>query len=331
MMVEKQQSQQQPQQFLTNECPKCGNTKLVLDVVAGEEICVPCGIVVNEKVETTEVMKQYVNEGSKPGRDDHHGNITRVSRFGMDGSVIATLDADNQQVQDVAMMHRLRKLDGIAKSNNSKSRAIKKAMLQLDAAIPKLRLPYSVQERAAYLLRKAIDAKLIKGRSVVIFVASCIYIACREMGSYRDRKEILNQMGVSTKRKDELTDYLTLMSLNFGIENKRIYPASLVPKIIAESGLSQKTERDAIEFLTKHLEDVVFIGKDPRVIAAATVYLFSVKNNDTIPHWQMTIASNAGVTTVSMRKRFQDIIDLMRKDGIIAQQKEEEISTKNDE
>ena len=70
----------------------------------------------------------------------------------------------------------------------------------MDKLKDKLSLTDAVIEKAAYIYRKAIDKKLVKGRSIQGLVAACVYAACRDTETPRTLDNVAD--GINIRRKD---------------------------------------------------------------------------------------------------------------------------------
>jgi transcription initiation factor TFIIB len=82
-------------------------------------------------------------------------------------------------------------------------------------------------------------------------------------------------------------------------------PIKSICKIANKLGLKEKTKRKAIDLLEKTRPTEIFEGKNPEIIAATVVYaacILSAENKS-----QNEIATVAGTSVVSIRKRFLDM------------------------
>jgi transcription initiation factor TFIIB len=64
----------------------------------------------------------------------------------------------------------------------------------------KLFLSDAITEKAAYIYRKALEKKLIRGRSILAMIASALYAACRESGTPRTLNEVSGAQSTSQKK-----------------------------------------------------------------------------------------------------------------------------------
>ena len=74
--------------------------------------------------------------------------------------------------------------------------------------------------------------------------------------------------------------------------------------------MHEKTRLDAIEFLVKARKLGITTGKNPIGIASAALYLSCVYNNESIT--QAQIAEAAGVTSVTVRTRYKNLVTEMK-------------------
>jgi transcription initiation factor TFIIB len=81
-----------------------------------------------------------------------------------------------------------------------------------------------------------------------------------------------------------------------------------VSKIASVATLSEKVKRYAIKLLDIAQQKQILAGKDPMCMAAAALYLSSLKNDENIT--QKEIADAAGITEVTIRNRAKDLRNL---------------------
>jgi transcription initiation factor TFIIB len=69
--------------------------------------------------------------------------------------------------------------------------------------------------------------------------------------------------------------------------------------------LSEKTKREAIRIFTSVHDSGISVGKNPRALAGAVIYLASQNCNEFLR--QVEICQVADISTVSLRKRCKEI------------------------
>jgi transcription initiation factor TFIIB len=83
-------------------------------------------------------------------------------------------------------------------------------------------------------------------------------------------------------------------------------PAKYVSKIASQSGLSQKTQNRAMEFLEEAKKIKADVGKSPAGMAAAALYIVSIMKGEKIT--QKELAKAAEVTEVTVRNRYKRLV-----------------------
>ena len=184
-------------------CPSCTKTKMIMDNNTGELFCSFCGFVMPDKVvEGGPEWRSFSNDGSDRSRV---GGNTSITMHDMGLSTIIgqqNKDATGKPL-DTSMkksMERLRTWDSRSQAHSSAERNLRQALSEMDKMKTKLSLTDAVIEKAAYIYRKAIERKLVKGRSIHGLVAACIYAACRDTETPRTLDDIAN--GINIRRKD---------------------------------------------------------------------------------------------------------------------------------
>jgi len=195
-------------------------------------------------------------------------------------------------------IERLRTWDSRSQAHSSAERNLRQALSEMDKMKTKLSLSDSVIEKAAYIYRKAIERKLVKGRSIHGLVAACIYAACRNTETPRTLDDIAN--GINIRRKDVARCYrLVFRELDLKIPVPDVVKG--VSRIASIAGLGETTKRKAIKMLNKAKKLGIVAGKDPMGIAAAALYLACISAGGNKTQKEISIAS--GVTEVTIRNR----------------------------
>jgi transcription initiation factor TFIIB len=205
-------------------------------------------------------------------------------------------------------IERLRTWDSRTQAHSSSDRNLRQALSEMDKIKDKLALSNAVIEKAAYIYRKAMEKKLIRGRSIHGLVAACIYAACRNTETPRTLDDIAN--GINIRRKDVARCYRLIFR---ELELKIPVPDPLkgVSRIASLADLSEKTKRKAVKILGQAAKVGMIAGKDPMGIAAAALYIACISNGESKSQKEISIAS--GVTEVTIRNRcagLRQIIDI---------------------
>ena len=292
---------------LADKCPECSSKNLVHDNDTGETICGDCGLVVYE---------QMMDKGPEWRAFTSEEKASR-SRVGMPTSysihdkglstTISQVDRDafgrKLPMSTRLQMWRLRKWQIRSRVHSSIDRNLAQAMGELERLSSMISISPPIKEKAAVAYRKALDKGLVRGRSINAIAAAALYAACRKSGSPRTLSEIAKASLVN--KKDVARCYrLLLQELDFHMPISD--PLTYVSKIAEKTGISGKTQGAAIAILREARQKRFSAGKDPMGLAAAALYIACLQNAE--KNTQRDIAEAAGVTEVTVRNRYKDLI-----------------------
>ena len=283
------------------KCPSCGYKKMVTDQNTGELFCGKCGFVVTEKISDTGAeWRSFSNDESNRTRV---GAGTSLTMHDMGLSTIigkANKDATGKPLSSgvKSSIERLRTWDSRSQAHSSADRNLRQALNEMDKLKDKLALTNAVVEKAAYIYRKAMERKLVRGRSIQGLVAACLYASCRNTETPRTLDDIAN--GINIRRKDVARCY-RLIFRELDLKMPVVDPVKGVSRIASIAGLSEKSKRKAIAILNEAKNEGIVAGKDPMGIAAAALYLACISLGESKSQKEISIAS--GVTEVTIRNR----------------------------
>ena len=89
-----------------------------------------------------------------------------------------------------SQFYRMRKWQKRSRVSNATERNLAMALAELDRMASRLDLPKSIREAAAVNYKKAVEARLIRGRSIEGVAAASLYAACRQCKNPRTLDEI---------------------------------------------------------------------------------------------------------------------------------------------
>ena len=200
---------------------------------------------------------------------------------------------------------RLRIWDDRSRVSGNEERNLQHAFTELQKMKDKLALSDSIIEKTAYIYRKALEKKLIRGRSISSLIAATLYAACRESGTPRTLKDISQ---VADVRKRNIATCYRMILKELDLRMPVTDSVQCVARIASKAGLSEKIKRHAIMILKKAQQHNVLAGKDPMGIAASALYLSTLKLG--AKNSQKEIAFAAGVTEVTVRNRCRGLKSL---------------------
>ena len=289
------------------KCSRCGKNNLVTDSESGELFCSSCGFVIAEKISDSGPERMFSDTSVNKSRTGDRTSLTRHDQ-GL-STIINPINKDASGKPLSASMksslNQLRKLNSRSSVNPSVDRNLQQALSELLKMKEKLSLSDAVAEKAAYIYRKALERKLVRGRSISALIASSLYAACRESGTPRTLKEVSSAINITKK---DLSACYRLILKELDLKMPVVDSVSCIAKIASIANLSEKTKRYAIKFLKKAEQEQILAGKDPMGMAGSALYLASIVTEEHIT--QKDIAMAAGTTEVTIRNRCKNLRSL---------------------
>ena len=282
-------------------CPSCNKTALITDDNSGEVVCKSCGIVLSEgSAATGAEWRSFANDGVDKSRTGAGTSIT-IHDMGLSTIIgVANKDVTGKPLSSAMKQSfdRIRTWDSRSQAHSSTDKNLRQALSEMDKLKDKLSLTDAVIEKAAYTYRKAVEKKLVKGRSIQGIVAACVYAACRDTETPRTLDNVAD--GINIRRKDVARCY-RLVFRELDLKVPVADPINGIPRIASIAGLGEKTKRKAVEILRKAKKIGVVAGKDPSGLAAAALYLACITEGGN--KTQKEISQASGVTEVTIRNR----------------------------
>ncbi len=293
------------QQLTSKErCPRCSKKGIITDSTTGEMFCSKCGFVLYERASNSSPERRFSDDTSNKSHTGDKTSLTRHDR-GL-SSIINPINKDSAgnplSPSMKSSLKRLRVWDNRSNVNSSVDRNLQKALSELLKMKEKLSLSDAIAEKAAYIYRKALEKKLIRGRSISALIAAALYASCRESGTPRTIKEVSSEINI--RRRDLAVSYRMLLR-ELDLRMPVVDSVQCIARIASQAGVSEKTKRHAIKILKKAEQNQSSAGKDPMGLAASSLYPASLKTGEKISKKQVALAS--GVTEVIIRKRFKGL------------------------
>jgi len=322
-MTQVSEAKKAPQRIAEN-CPECASKNLIHDADTGETICGDCGLVLYEQMMDKGPEWRAFTQQGKPSRS-RVGMPTAYSIHDKGlSTTISQIDKDafgrKLPVSTRLQMWRLRKWQIRSRMHSSVDRNLAQAMSTLARISGNVIISPPVKEKAALIYRKTLDKGLVRGRSISGVVAASLYAACRKSRLPRSLSEIAEASGID--EKDVGRCYrLLLQELDFHMPVSE--PLTYVSKIAEKNHISGKTQGTAIAILREARERRVASGKDPMGMAAASLYVACLQNDEKVT--QKDIAEAAGVTEVTVRNRYKALKTQLR---LIVPDRNQDVSQK---
>ena len=304
---QKLKSQDKETEEEEEKCSECGSTEIHTDYARGETICAVCGLVLSSgNIDHGPEWRAFTSE-----ERDKRSRVGSPSTFTVHDKGLSTMidwhdkDCYGKKLTPKrrAQIYRLRKWQIRTRVHSSIDRNLAFAMSELDRLSSQLGIPRGVKETAAVLYRRAIERKLIRGRSIEAMIAAAVYAACRERKVPRTLDEIARHSRVNRK---ELGRCYRLILRELEIIIPMASPVDFIPRFGTELILSGRTQRKAAEIVTLARDKGITAGKDPTGLAAAAIYISAILEGER--RTQREIAEVAHVTEVTVRNRYKELV-----------------------
>jgi len=291
-----------------SKCIRCGKSSLLTDGVTGEQFCSKCGFVISEKVdESGPERRSFSTQGGVDTTRTGAPTSLTIHDRGL-STVInpANRDANGRPLSSSmkSTITRLRTWDSRSQSNVSEDRNLKQALTELNRLKDKLAVSSSILEKAAYYYRKALEKKLVRGRSISAMIAASLYAACRDAETPRTLNDIADAANV--KRKD-ISKCYRLLHYELELKMPVVDSVQCIARISSNLVIPEKTKRFAAKILKETQERKESAGKDPMGLAAAALYLSCIKYGVSVTQHDIAVVS--GVTEVTIRNRYKGLKD----------------------
>ncbi len=292
-------------------CSACSSETVYIDHTRGEVICANCGLVLSDRsIDMGPEWRAFTAD--EQNARQRVGGPTDWSKFDQGLTTIIgrqNVDAAGRKLSSTrrAQIARLRKWQIRTKVHSSDKRNLAVAMTELHRISSQLSIPYSIRETSAVIYRKALRKRLTRGRTILGMIAASLYLACRVHQVPRPLEEITDQIHI-TRKELSLCVRLILRYLNLKIPHSS--PIDFIHRFGTELGIPGEAKAKAIEILQLAKEERLTIGKDPKGMAAAAIYVASILTG--ARRTQLEIARTARVTEVTVRNRYKEMVDKLQ-------------------
>jgi len=277
----------------------------------GELVCGSCGLVITDELLDRRPERRAYTLEEKEDRQ-RTGRPTDYAIFDKGLSTTITIDRDTfgraLSPRTKQKMWRLRRWH-IRAQMHDKGRNLMQAMDELQRLADKLNISQSVKETAAIIYRKALDLDLVRGRSIQAMIAASLYASCRLTGTPKSLDEVSE---VSLRDKKEISRCYRLIIRELGMSMPIHDPMGYLPIIADRANISGGTLGLAAKILKEAKKARIVMGKDPRGLAAAILYIACKLRNEKITQKQIAIA--ADVTEVTIRNRKRELLKRLKLD-----------------
>jgi len=288
------------------KCPECGSINLNHHKDKGEIICRDCGLVLEEKmVDFEQEWREFDSEQAERVR--RTGAPSTWTKFdkGLGTDIGQKGDIYKLETKGRNKFFRLRKWQ--YRVSTAIERNLKLALAELKRVASYLKLPKSVEEEAARIYTLAVQRGLVRGRSMESVVAGALYAACRRHEVPRTLDELSEASGIDKK---EIGRTYRFVTRELGIRILPSNPVDYIPRFASALRLNPDTQSKAVEILEKAQNSELTSGRGPTGIAAASLYVAALINNE--KKTQREVADVAGVTEVTIRNRYKELLKKLK-------------------
>jgi transcription initiation factor TFIIB len=300
---------------MVRKCPECGGINLFWNKEKGEIVCKDCGLVIEDKmVDFGQEWREFDSDQSQTKR--RTGAPMTYTQFdqGLGTEVGGKGDFFKLRSKNRSKFFRLRKWQ--YRISTAIERNLKLALAELKRVGSYLKLPKSVEEEAARIYTLAVQRGLVRGRSMESVVAGALYAACRRHDVPRTLDELSEASGIEKK---EIGRTYRFVTRELGITILPSNPADYIARFASALKLSAETQSKSIEILEQAQKAELTSGRGPTGIAAAALYVAALMHGE--KRTQREVADVAGVTEVTIRNRYKELLDKLKLEKEIKKKK----------
>jgi transcription initiation factor TFIIB len=284
------------------KCPVCGSTEQVYDDSLGEIYCKKCGTILEDSMVDTSHEGRSFDKSEKKSRGGAPMSMQKFDK-GLTTNVGEISDIYKlKSPQQTRKYLRLKKWQ--ERVSTSIERNLRLAMNELKRVSSYLNLPSVVREEAARIYNFVLQRGLVRGRSMESVIASCIYAACRSYNIPRTLDEI--SIASEVERKEIGRTYRFIIR-KIGIKMTPSSPKDYISRFSSVLDLSPKSQNEALSILKRADTEELTSGRGPAGIAAAALYVAALLNDE--KKTQREVADVAGITEVTIRNRYKELLD----------------------
>ena len=286
-------------------CPECGTTNLRRTCDGAETICDSCGLVVEEpETRTTEQWQARVAERR---RDQVDPPLTGRLH---DKGLTTTIDWRDKDAYGTPLppekrrrINRLRTHQQRCRVQGSGERNLRFAFGEIDRIASEVELPGFIREAANATYRRVHSAGLVGGYATEALAASTLYIVCRSNDLPRPMTEIA---AASRVEKRAIGRAYREVARELDINLEPVDPRKYLPQLCSALDCSEQVRTAAAGILEIVAERGAFAGKSPMGLAAASVYLASLRCDE--KQIQRDVAAVAGISVATLRSRYHELL-----------------------
>lgn len=290
-------------------CPECDGTLVSAD---NERFCEDCGLVIaRNDIDYGPDWRSFDDDDESERRVGpplthlrHDRGLETEIGYGTDTELASFSGTKREQLKRMSRLNR--------QAKNGTDRGLIYAFQEISRMGTALGLPDDVQERAAIIHRKAVNAGLLKGRSIESFASAAIHIAARNRGYPRQIEELFE---TSESTPNRIWTALHVIQRQLDIGTAPADPRDYLPKFIDE--LEDRTDdgfetecvlQTGLELLQTAINENYHTGNKPTCLAGGAIYAAALKTNNKISQGDVGAVCDASAPAI--RKHYRRLLKL---------------------
>jgi transcription initiation factor TFIIB len=212
------------------------------------------------------------------------------------------IQVKNEPIKNKVLFYRLAKINKSVSTTYERNLTV--AQPKLLRVVSQLGIPPSIMEEALKIYSQVVQKHLTTGRSIENLVAASVFIACRTRCLPRTIEEIAKAANIPLK---VLSKNYRLILRELKIFLKPLTAKYFVDRFVSELELTGKVQTRAHELLEYVENSPSIVGKDPKGVAAAAIYV-AIRDLGRKEHRSQTqISQTAHISEVTLRNRVKNI------------------------
>jgi transcription initiation factor TFIIB len=281
----------------TLKCPVCGSEAIVFDYSLNAYVCSICGTVIDEKPMDYGI-ETIIRDDNTPRVSGSYTN--RVHDKGIGGTEIA--GGVIKHVKEGRSWVARQKDVRVGKNE----RIVEKALKHLNDFVKLIKPPTAVAETAGEILRKAVEGKNFKEKTLKRMAVASLYLSYKIHGYPRPFKQFALDLGLEPQ---EIWNAIKMVSESVKDLNKKLTrndPQTIISFITKKANLPPQVEFVASKIVSDLLDTGLVSGKGLSSLAASSVYVASILTGHR--RTQIDIARVVGLTDVAIRNSYSEIV-----------------------
>ena len=293
-----------------NVCPECNSMHVVRDYIRGDTVCGNCGLVITENAIDHGPERRIMEPGDMAHQRTGAPMTVMLHDRGLSTEIGYVPPGRMRLNRDyLRRMRSLKQWQRRAAFRTSAERNLMMGLRDISRMASVLGLPNSVKETAAVVHRRAVQKKLIIGRSTFGIATASVYAACRMCGVPRTIEEVANVSqlddSAGTSRREVARSYRVLSrKLQLGLGTPT--PYDFLERLSSDLDIDQKVRSRSLDIIKRATEKNISVGKSPVSITAAAIYIACRETG--VKCRQRDIAAAAGITEVTVRNRYKELV-----------------------